>query len=147
MRARAARYEPVEGRGIADGDTATLDIERSGVGTGDAKTPPGAPELHKDVNVELGSTANPPGFDESLIGLEMGSTKTFTIHYPADHPIGELANTDVSYTVTVKAIRRRLLPELDDEFAKDLGEVGTLDDAAGAGARGPRTRGASCRRT
>ena len=57
----------------------------------------------------------------------MGATKSFTTHYPADYPIGELANTDVSYTVTVKDIKRRVLPELDDEFAKDLGEFETLD--------------------
>src|SRR5439155_10165205 len=46
---------------------------------------------------------------------------------PADYPIGELANTDVSYTVMVKALKRRVLPELDDEFAKDLGDFETLD--------------------
>ena len=77
--------------------------------------------------MELGASANPPGFDAQLLGLEVGATKSFTIHYPPDHPIGELANTDVSYTVTVKAIKRRVLPELDDEFAKDLGEFETLD--------------------
>src|SRR5439155_15923181 len=51
----------------------------------------------------------------------------FSIHYPADYAITELANTDVSYTVTIKAIKRRVLPELDDEFAKDLGDFETLD--------------------
>src|SRR5439155_21182593 len=84
-------------------------------------------EKHESVSVELGAKANPPGFDEQLLGLAMGATKTFSIHYPADYPIGELANTDVSYTVTVKSIKRRVLPELDDEFAKDLGEFDTLD--------------------
>ena len=58
---------------------------------------------------------------------EVGATKDFTIHYPADYPIGELADTDVSYTVSVKGIKRRVLPELDDEFAKDLGEFENLD--------------------
>jgi trigger factor len=120
LRERAARYETVEGRGVDHGDSATLDIERRG---GDQD----APDLHRDVNVELGSKANPPGFDEQLIGLEVGATKSFSIHYPADHPIGELANTDVSYKVTVKGIKRRILPELDNEFAKDLGEFETLD--------------------
>lgn len=119
LRDRAARYEPVEGRGIDHGDTATLDLERV-----DAS---GKPDRHTDVNVELGAKANPPGFDEQLLGLDVGATKTFTIHYPQDYPIGELANTDVSYTVTVKGIKRRMLPELDDEFAKDLGEFDTLD--------------------
>jgi trigger factor len=98
-----------------------------------AKRVPGAgnpgvtEDRHSDVSIELGAKANPPGFDEQLVGLEPGATKSFTIHYPADYPIGELADTDVSYTVTVKAIKRRLVPALDDELAKDLGEFDTLD--------------------
>src|SRR5262249_57259449 len=85
-----------------------------------------APDEHKGVSIELGAKANPPGFDEQLLGLSVDEAKEFTIHYPADYPIGELAGTDVSYTVAVKAIKRRVLPELDDEFAKDLGEFETL---------------------
>src|SRR5215467_894670 len=119
LRNRAARFEPVEGRGIVDGDIITVDLERT--------DPDGKVDNHTDVTVELGASANPPGFDAELLGLDPGATKSFTIHYPADHPIGELANTDVSYTVTVKALKRRVLPDLDDEFAKDLGEFETLD--------------------
>src|SRR5579872_6035846 len=113
LRDRAARFEPVEGRGVDHGDTVVLDLDRL--------DPGGKPDTHKDVSIEMGAKANPPGFDEQLLGLEVGATKTFTLHYPADYPIGELANTDVSYTVTVKGLKRRVLPELDDEFAKDLG--------------------------
>jgi trigger factor len=119
LRDRAGRFEPVEGRGVDHGDTVVLDLERQDAG--------GTPDKHADVSIELGAKANPPGFDEQLLGLEVGATKAFTIHYPADYPIGELATTDVSYTVTVKGIKRRVLPELDDEFAKDLGEFETLD--------------------
>jgi trigger factor len=115
LRDRAARFEPVEGRGVDHGDTVVADLDRH---DGDK---------HTDISIELGAKANPPGFDEQLLGLEVGATKEFTIHYPADYPIGELANTDVSYTVTVKGLKRRVLPELDDEFAKDLGEFETLD--------------------
>jgi trigger factor len=113
LRDRGARNEPVEGRGVDHGDAVTLDLERRDAG--------GAPDTHKDVSVELGAKANPPGFDEQLLGLEVGATKEFTLHYPADYAITELANADVSYTVTVKGLKRRVLPELDDEFAKDLG--------------------------
>jgi trigger factor len=113
LRDRGARYEPVEGRGVDHGDTLTVDLQRRDGG--------GATDTHNDVSIELGAKANPPGFDEQLLGLEAGATKEFTLHYPADYPIGELANTDVSYTVTVKGLKRRVLPELDDEFAKDLG--------------------------
>jgi trigger factor len=119
LRDRAARFEPVEGRGVDHGDTVVLDLDRL--------DPGGKPDSHKDVSIELGAKANPPGFDEQLLGLEAGAAKSFTLHYPADYPIGELAETDVSYTVAIKGLKRRVLPELDDEFAKDLGEFETLD--------------------
>ena len=119
LRDRAARHEPVEGRGVDHGDTVTMDLER--------RDPNGTSETHKDVAVELGAKANPPGFDEQLLGLDVGATKTFAIQYPQDYPIGELAGTEVSYTVTIKGLKRRVVPELDDEFAKDLGEFETLD--------------------
>ncbi len=119
LRDRAARFEPVEDRGVDHGDTVVLDLER--------KDPSGKSESHTDVSIEMGGKANPPGFDEQLLGLEAAATKAFTLHYPADHAISELAGTDVGYTVTVKGLKRRVLPELDDEFAKDLGEFETLD--------------------
>jgi len=118
LRDRAARYEPVEGRGVDAGDTVTVDLER--------RDPDGTTDKHSDVPVELGAKANPPGFDEQLLGLDVGASKTFTITYPADYAVSELANTAVGYTAAVKSIRRRVLPELDDEFAKDLGEFETL---------------------
>jgi trigger factor len=130
LRDRAARHEPVEGRGVDDGDTVVLDLERyegRRFGSEAANLRPSTPDVHKDASIELGAKANPPGFDAQLLGLEVGATKSFDIHYPQDYPIGELANTDVSYTVTVKGIKRRVVPELDDEFAKDLGDFETLD--------------------
>ena len=84
-------------------------------------------DSHAGVDVELGSKANPPGFDEQLLGLEVGGVKSFPVRYPADHPIGELADTQVSYTVSVKGLKRRVVPELDDEFAKDMGEFDSLE--------------------
>ncbi len=118
LRGRAAKSEPVEGRPITDGDTVVLDIERTDAG--------GEPDRHEDVTIELGSAANPPGFDANLIGLSPGEEKTFTVHFPEDYAVAEMANTDVTYTVKVKELRRRVLPELDDEFAKDLGEFDSL---------------------
>src|SRR5689334_23295115 len=61
LRDRAARFEPVEGRGVDHGDTVTVDLTRR-----DAS---GKPESHSDVSIELGAKANPPGFDEQLLGL------------------------------------------------------------------------------
>jgi trigger factor len=114
LRERGARFEPVEGRGVVEGDTVTIDLTRN-------------KDAHTDVSVELGSKANPPGFDAELLGMEPGATKTFGLTYPADYAIKEMAGQDVAYEVTVKGIRRRVLPALDDEFAKDLGDFATLD--------------------
>ncbi len=118
LRERAARYQPVEDRGVEHGDTVTVDLHR--------KDAQGQTDSHNDVAIELGAKANPPGLDEQLLGLTAGVTKTFTLHYPKDYAINELANQDVEYTVTAKSMKRRFLPELDDEFAKDLGEFENL---------------------
>jgi trigger factor len=118
LRQRGAKFEPVEDRGVENGDTVVLDIER--------KDADGKPDSHNDVSLELGSPANPPGFDAELVGLRTAESKTFTIHFPEDYAVKEMANTDVEYSVTVKDIRRKVLPELDDEFAKDVGAFESL---------------------
>jgi trigger factor len=118
LRERAAKSEPVEGRPVADADTVVLDIERT-----DAD---GETDRHENVSLELGAPANPPGFDAQLIGMQPGEQKTFTVHFPEDYAVKEMANTDVTYSVTLKEIRTRVLPDLDDEFAKDLGEFDSL---------------------
>lgn len=119
LRQRAARYEPVEGRGIIDGDIVTVDITRT-----DSE---GATDTHSDVAIEIGASANPPGFDAQLLGAEAGSNKTFALTFPADYQAAELAGKEVTYAVSVKDLKRRTLPELDDEFAKDMGEFENLE--------------------
>jgi len=120
LQVRAARYEPVAGRGIGEGDTVTLDVERTPTAAGEK------PDHHHDIVVEMGGKANPPGFDAELMGLEAGAEKRFTIHYPGDYAVTEMAGTSADYAVKVKDIRTRVLPALDDEFAKDVGEFETL---------------------
>ena len=123
LRERAARYEPVEERGVEMGDSVLLDLERTATGeTGEAQT-----DTHDNVNVDIGAAANPPGFDEALIGLKTNDKKTFDVKYPDDYAIGELAGTTVKYEVAVKALRKRVVPALDDEFAKDMGDFANLD--------------------
>jgi trigger factor len=123
LRERGAKFEPVEGRAIADGDTAVLDINRT-----DAS---GEADRHDNVSIEIGGPANPPGFDANLVGLSVGDEKTFAIHFPPDYAAKDLADTDVTYTVTVKDVRRKALPDLDDEFAKDVGAFDSLDALRG----------------
>ena len=122
LRQRGARFEPIEGRALGATDWATVDLTRQVLG-GD---PPAKAESHTDVTIELGAQANPPGFDEHLVGLEAGGVKTFTVTYPADYAVQELAGTSVDYTVTVKGLKQRVVPALDDEFAKDLGSFDSL---------------------
>jgi trigger factor len=118
LRERAARHESVEGRPVAEGDTVVVDLDRT--------DPDGKIDHHEGVSVELGAAGNPPGFDQHLIGVNTGDEKTFVIHFPDDYAVKDMANTDVTYKVAVKQIRRKVLPELDDEFAKDVGDFESL---------------------
>ena len=86
----------------------------------------------------LGSPGNPPGFDANLVGLNAGDQKTFDVDFPADYAVAEMAGTEVAYAATVKDVRRRVLPELDDEFAKDLGEFDSLAALRDARAQRPQ---------
>ena len=127
LRERAARYEPVEGRGIEVGDSIVLDMKRTAIAAGGEPATESHTDRHDNVTVDLGAPANPPGFDEALTGLQTGESKTFEITYPESYTIKELAGTTVRYEVEIKSIRKRQVPELDDEFAKDLGEFDSLD--------------------
>jgi len=118
LRERAGKFEPVEARPVLDGDTLVADLERTDA---DGKTEP-----HNDVTIQIGSPANPPGFDASLVGMNAGDTKSFEVRFPAEYAVKELADTTVTYKVTVKDVRHRVLPELDDEFAKDVGAFESL---------------------
>lgn len=137
LRERSARYEPVEHRGVERGDSVLMDLVRTAkaepaivLTDSDAPvTPQDGPQSdnHQNVTVDIGAAANPPGFDDALIGLSVGEDRTFDITYPADYAVKELAGTTVTYEVTAKAIRKRIVPALDDEFAKDLGDFASLD--------------------
>ena len=131
LRARAARYEPVEGRGVESGDSVVLDMKRTAIGAAPAEGEGAAAEpstdRHDNVTVDVGGSANPPGFDEHLVGLQVGESKAFDVAYPADYTISELAGTTVKYEVEVKAIRKKVTPPLDDELAKDLGDFESLE--------------------
>ena len=118
LRERAGKYEPVEGRPVTDGDAVVLDLDRTG--------PDGLVDHHDGVNVQLGAAGNPPGFDANLLGMNVGDSKTFAVEFPDTYPAADLANTTQTYAVTLKDIRRRVLPELDDEFAKDVGAFESL---------------------
>jgi trigger factor len=125
LRERQARYEAVEGGAVEAGHTVVVSLERQGT---DKDGKPSEPEKHEQVNIELGAPSNPPGFDDHVIGMVPGSSKDFTITYPADYTIPELAGGTVNYKVDLKEIKQRVVPVLDDELAKDLGDFSSLEE-------------------
>jgi len=135
LRNQAARWHPVEDRGARDGDTLLIDLHRTkrtsvieipGEGPARGGADDKAEHLH-DIQVELGAPANPPGFDQNLFGIRAGETREFTSRYPSDYESQELAGATVDYSAAVKGIRRKELLPLDDDFAKEVSDVDTLD--------------------
>ena len=125
LRDRQARFEAVEGGAVEAGHTVVVGLERQGI---DKEGKAGEVDKHEQVNIELGAPSNPPGFDAEMIGMVPGGSKSFTITYPEDYAIPELAGGKVNYTVNLKEIKKRVVPALDDELAKDLGDFASLED-------------------
>jgi trigger factor len=80
------------------------------------------------VDLELGSGRMIPGFEEQLLGAKSGEQRDLNVPFPEDYGNEELSGKDAVFAATVTAIKRKELPELDDDFAKDLGEFETIDD-------------------
>lgn len=136
LQQRAARWHPVEDRPADIGDTLLMDLTRTRRTSviempGERRPVPGGqddkPETLQNVSLELGATANPPGFDRQLAGTTSGETRSFVVDYPQDYEVRELAGATVDYDVTVKGVRRKEILPLDDEFAKEVSEVETLE--------------------
>jgi len=124
LRENFARFEPIEDRGAEQGDSVVMQMTRRVVLP---ESEAGAePEKLENVAVEIGAPANPPGFDEHLLGLKTNDEKTFRVTFPPDYPVDTLAGRELEYAVQVTGLRRKVLPNLDDEFAKDL-EYESLD--------------------
>lgn len=80
------------------------------------------------VDLELGSGRMIPGFEEQLVGARSGEQRDLEVPFPADYGNAELAGKDAVFAATVTAIKRKELPELDDDFAKDLGDFETIEE-------------------
>jgi trigger factor len=137
LQQRATKWHPVEDRSAGIGDSVLMDLTRTrrtsvieAPGEGGRPARGGAddkPESMPNVSIELGAEANPPGFDDHLVGTRTGDTRSFTVDYPKDYDIQELAGATVDYDVTVKGVRRKEVPPLDDDFAKEVSDAETLD--------------------
>ena len=127
LRQRAARSEPVEGRGAAAGDIVTVDLTRRIAPPPGASGPSPAPDRRAGVRIEIGAAANPPGFDEHVAGLGVGGTATFRAARPAGGEAPEPAGAEVEYDVRVTGVHQRVPPALDDAFARSVSGCDTLD--------------------
>ncbi len=124
IREQRATYTSVEGRSLADGDFAQVSLD----GKPNHETDDSKPVHMDDILVEIGGKDTMPEFTENLRGASAGETRSFEVNYPEDAPDKRLAGKQFTYTVNVQAIKQKSLPELDDAFAKELGEFTTLDE-------------------
>jgi len=81
----------------------------------------------ENFQVEIGSGRILRDFEKQLVGMRRNSTKAVDVRFPDDYYNKELAGSEVSFKVTLKEIKEEILPDLDDEFAKDMGEFESLD--------------------
>jgi trigger factor len=121
LREGFAALNPVE-RPAAPGDILVIDY----IGTVDDEPFQGSEA--SDLTVELGAETLLPEFDQALEGASAGDEVTVEITFPDDHSPEDLAGKQASFTVTVKEVREKELPELDDEFAAEASEFDTLDE-------------------
>jgi trigger factor len=118
---QTALLEEPEGTALAQGHVASVDF----FGRVDGKPFEGG--TGRGVDVEMGSGHFLPGFEDQLLGAVAGEDREVNVSFPEDYGNAELAGKQASFAVHVNAVKRREVPELDDEFAKDLGDFEDLE--------------------
>ena len=121
MQEKAGRMVVVD-REAKEGDTLTIDF----VGKKDGVEFQGG--LAKGYELKLGSGTFIPGFEDQLVGTKAGDEKVLNVVFPKDYPAEELADKPCTFDVTVHEVREKVLPELDDEFAKNVSEFDTMEE-------------------
>jgi trigger factor len=124
LREQKATFSPVEGRAITEGDYAQVSLD----GTPEEETPDTKPVHMDDVLVEIGGKNTMPEFTENLRDANAGDERSFDVHYPDDFSDERLRGKAFAYKVKVNAIKQKSLPELNDDFAKELGEFTAIDE-------------------
>ncbi len=131
IRESHATMEPVEeDRPLTDGDFAAIRFTgriHDEATTGEVDDPATNPIASDDATVEIGGANTVQAFTDALRGAKPGQQLEFTVSYPEDFTEKRLAGRTVAYDVEVKGIRKKILPELNDDFAKQMGEYETLD--------------------
>ena len=121
LREQKAEYVNIDPRPVEDGDFAVVELESlSGV--------EGPPVHQEDVQLHVGSEDTMPAFTENLRGMQPEEEKEFDVTYPDDFGQERLAGKTVRFRMRLKGIRRKELPEANDEFAKDLGDFQNLEE-------------------
>ena len=122
MQEHNARMVTIEDRPVEDGDIATIDFE----GFVDGKAfEGGKAEGHE---LTIGSKTFIPGFEDQVIGMKIDEEKDINVKFPDEYFSKDLAGKDATFKVKVHEIKKKELPTLDDEFAKDVSEFDTLAD-------------------
>jgi trigger factor len=122
VREQHATFTSVEGRTLADGDYAQVSLD------GKPKDGEDKPVHMDEVLVEIAGKNTMPEFTEHLRGASAGDERVFEVVYAQDATEQRLAGKTFTYTVKVHSIKQKTLPELDDQFATQLGEFKTLDE-------------------
>lgn len=120
LREQFASYTPVEGRALADGDFALVSF------TGTPKDGAGTPVPVSDVLVEIGGQNTVREFSDNLRGASAGEQRTFDVAYAEDFNDARLAGKTLTYVVKVQAVKRKSLPELNDDLAREASDLTTF---------------------
>ena len=122
MQEHNSRLISVDDRAVEKGDIATIDFE----GFADDKAFEGGKAENYDI--ELGSNTFIPGFEDQIVGMKIDEEKDVNVKFPDEYFSKELAGKDAIFKVKLHEIKKKELPKLDDEFAKDVSEFDTLDE-------------------
>jgi trigger factor len=121
LRGQKAEYVNIDPRPLETGDHAVVALESiAGID--------GNPVKQDEMVLEMGGADTFEAFTENLVGLSPGDEKEFQVTYPEDYGAKRMAGKTVTFHATVKGLRKKELPELNDEFAQDLGDYRNLDE-------------------
>ena len=121
IRESRAEFVNIDPRPAQDGDHCLVSLETiSGV--------EGEPLRQDDINIEIGGEDTFPAFSEALRGAVPGDEREAEVAYPEDYSVDRLAGRTVRFRITLKQIRKKELPDLNDDFARDLGDFQSIDE-------------------
>lgn len=119
MRESKAEFINLDPRAVENGDYVLIQLKSlSGL----------AENFDQEAQIHVGAEDTMPGFNEALLGASPGDVKQVEITYPENYVQDNLAGKTVAFELTVKTVRKKELPQLDDEFAKDLGDYQTIEE-------------------